>query len=849
MKTPKINTVFPLFRKPLVSPEKEEAKQAAEEKKARIEREKEREGEALAVSLEVVRKEVERKEEEEKRRKKEEDMGEEREKEERLLKEKEEAAKKHAEEEEKAQIEREKEREEEDWVVTLEVVRKEEEREEEEEKKISADTLRTITAVNHEENEQNAFADGGRVEVKDNGKWWTGVISCVHDNGNVDVIFDSDDSESVDVHPSKVRFERMVRLENEGEKVKHKRKVTKPVQFSPNDDDEELHSKMPAKGKEFTEGSTEGSTEEDGNAQSTSAFNASVQLQERHPSEKDSRRELVTEKFKLIPFPEGHLDDKTAREWSEDICQATCMTSKSAKAVLFCIRARQKAGVESAEYLFETFLKTNPHIEKPVEVLTTFSNNLEVKLSEINGGTQRERTRQVVRVLKESELLGQRLPVVIASREDPSIYHLGDLPVQHFLEGAEEGGEGENVHVFFITSNPTNRDPKDHGNTFPLTTTRLQADADMVAKWLKPTNDLTTTTSWPAVLFPCDQISRGSKDLFLNPNAENTTQLNTVSKSEVCAKIFRNVLKALKFSPGSVVVFPFGKTGRNFYLNHCKELSCLEGYFKQTLLAADSTNQIDHPCLGSHPAQFVKAVTSQLQGYLTLRNVGRVDQLTVRQSQQDFEERLSVMLHDLYKKDEELKSKDEEIKERKEEHDKVLKELKEEQVKELKELKEENAKKDEELKSKDEEIKKKNEELKVLKALLEEHDKKAEEVKKKDVEVKRSHRKTASLPFLPSHLLSYFKPKKVVPTNDSAVVQATKEVDFVTKALDVETTGVGERALDVESTNVGLTVPGGILCGVEAVGGCWYFKKDDLSAAVFALRGISKEKLKDLAKQ
>jgi hypothetical protein len=77
-------------------------------------------------------------------------------------------------------------------------------------------------AVNHEENEQNAFADGGRVEVKDNGKWWTGVISCVHDNGNVSVMFDSDDSESVDVHPSKVRFERTVRLENEGEKVKHK---------------------------------------------------------------------------------------------------------------------------------------------------------------------------------------------------------------------------------------------------------------------------------------------------------------------------------------------------------------------------------------------------------------------------------------------------------------------------------------------------------------------------------------------------------------------------------------------------------------------------------------------------
>ena len=168
---------------------------------------------------------------------------------------------------------------------------------------------------------------------------------------------------------------------------------------------------------------------------------------------------------------------------------------------------------------------------------------------------------------------------MIASRAAPSIYHLGYLPVQHFLEGAEEGGEGENVHVVFITSNPTNRDPKDHDNTFPLTTTRLQADADLVAKCLLPTNDLATTTSWPAVLFPCDQISRGefsvasvytrrqllfvdaksvfpsfslptlvgSKDVFLNPNAENTTQLNTVSKSEVCAKIFRNVLKTLNF--------------------------------------------------------------------------------------------------------------------------------------------------------------------------------------------------------------------------------------------------------------------------------------------------------------
>ena len=36
-----------------------------------------------------------------------------------------------------------------------------------------------------------------------------------------------------------------------------------------------------------TEEVERGSTEEDGNAQSTSAFNASVQLQDRHPSEKD----------------------------------------------------------------------------------------------------------------------------------------------------------------------------------------------------------------------------------------------------------------------------------------------------------------------------------------------------------------------------------------------------------------------------------------------------------------------------------------------------------------------------------------------------------------------------------
>jgi hypothetical protein len=66
---------------------------------------------------------------------------------------------------------------------------------------------------------KNSIAIGGRVEVKDSGKWWPATIIFVRMSGNVDVVYDVDGSESIDVNLKKVR---LIGVENEGEKVGQK---------------------------------------------------------------------------------------------------------------------------------------------------------------------------------------------------------------------------------------------------------------------------------------------------------------------------------------------------------------------------------------------------------------------------------------------------------------------------------------------------------------------------------------------------------------------------------------------------------------------------------------------------
>ncbi|GMI37796.1 hypothetical protein TrCOL_g12011 [Triparma columacea] len=116
---------------------------------------------------------------------------------------------------------------------------------------MTADTLRTSTAAIQKEKEPNntmtvvattpalppeppinSIAIGGRVEIKDIGKWWPATIIFVRMSGNVDVVYDVDGSESIDVNLRKVR---LIGVENEGEKVGQKRKVKKLVPFSPPD--------------------------------------------------------------------------------------------------------------------------------------------------------------------------------------------------------------------------------------------------------------------------------------------------------------------------------------------------------------------------------------------------------------------------------------------------------------------------------------------------------------------------------------------------------------------------------------------------------------------------------------
>ena len=65
----------------------------------------------------------------------------------------------------------------------------------------------------------NSIAIGGRVEIKDIGKWWPATIVFVRMSGNVDVVYDVDGSESIDVNLRKVR---LIGVENEGEKVGQK---------------------------------------------------------------------------------------------------------------------------------------------------------------------------------------------------------------------------------------------------------------------------------------------------------------------------------------------------------------------------------------------------------------------------------------------------------------------------------------------------------------------------------------------------------------------------------------------------------------------------------------------------
>ncbi|GMI26233.1 hypothetical protein TrCOL_g3043 [Triparma columacea] len=52
----------------------------------------------------------------------------------------------------------------------------------------------------------NGIALGGRVEVKDANKWWPATIVFVRKNGNVNVVWDVDGSESIDVNLRKVRL-------------------------------------------------------------------------------------------------------------------------------------------------------------------------------------------------------------------------------------------------------------------------------------------------------------------------------------------------------------------------------------------------------------------------------------------------------------------------------------------------------------------------------------------------------------------------------------------------------------------------------------------------------------------
>jgi hypothetical protein len=100
------------------------------------------------------------------------------------------------------------------------------------------DTLRTTAAAIQKEKEPNntttvvattpalppeppinSIAIGGRVEIKDIGKWWPATIVFVRMSGNVDVVYDVDGSESIDVNLRKVR---LIGVENEGEKVGQK---------------------------------------------------------------------------------------------------------------------------------------------------------------------------------------------------------------------------------------------------------------------------------------------------------------------------------------------------------------------------------------------------------------------------------------------------------------------------------------------------------------------------------------------------------------------------------------------------------------------------------------------------
>jgi hypothetical protein len=60
---------------------------------------------------------------------------------------------------------------------------------------------------------------GGRVEIKDSGRWWSGTIVFVRLGGNVDVVFDDDGSESIDVDVKKVR---LIGVKDDGLKVGQK---------------------------------------------------------------------------------------------------------------------------------------------------------------------------------------------------------------------------------------------------------------------------------------------------------------------------------------------------------------------------------------------------------------------------------------------------------------------------------------------------------------------------------------------------------------------------------------------------------------------------------------------------
>ena len=52
----------------------------------------------------------------------------------------------------------------------------------------------------------NGIAIGGRVEINDSGKWWPATIVFIRKNGNVNVVWDVDGSESIDVNLKKVRL-------------------------------------------------------------------------------------------------------------------------------------------------------------------------------------------------------------------------------------------------------------------------------------------------------------------------------------------------------------------------------------------------------------------------------------------------------------------------------------------------------------------------------------------------------------------------------------------------------------------------------------------------------------------